>query len=244
MINILLPMAGTSALFDPQLYPYPLPLTEVSGKPLIERVIDNLSSIDDELHFIFVVKAADCRRFHLDRTLALLAPGRCSIVQLSADTQGALCSALMAIEHINNDSPLVIANFDQLIEPGLAGLVQQLKACGGDAGCLTFDSVHPRWSYVRVEAGEVVEAAEKKPISRQAIAGFYFYRSGALFVEAAQRTIANQGSVGELYYVSLVFNELILAGKSVKSLPLGPQQYHSFYTPQRIEEYERTLRGR
>lgn len=243
MINILLPMAGASAMFDPQLYPYPLPLTEVSGKPLIERVIDNLSTIGDDVHFIFVVKADDCRRFHLDQTLSLLAPGRCDIVQLAADTQGALCSALMAIEYINNDNPLVIANFDQLIEPGLHDLVDKLKQSGGDAGCLTFDAVHPRWSYVRVEDGQVIEAAEKKPISRHAIAGFYFFAKGTLFVDAAKRTISNHGSVGDLYFVSLVFNEMILDGKVVKSLPVSQQQYHSFYTPQRIEEYERQRHG-
>lgn len=239
MINVLLPMAGASAMFDPQLYPYPLPLTEVCGKPLIEHVIANLETVGDDVRFIFVVKADDCRRFHLDNTLSLLAPGRCEIVQLTGETQGALCSAMMAISHIANDDPLVIANFDQLIEPGLGGLYAQLKQEGCDAGCLTFDAVHPRWSYVKVENGAVVEAAEKNPISRHAIAGFYYFSKGSLFIEAAKRTICNHASVGDLYFVSLVFNELILDGKVVKSVNLGPQQYHSFYTPQRIEEYER-----
>ncbi|HET8870130.1 MAG TPA: glycosyltransferase family 2 protein [Aquabacterium sp.] len=239
MINVLLPMAGQSALFDPQLYPYPLPLTEVCGKPLIEHVITNLQTLDADIRFIFVVKAEDCRRFHLDHTLSLLAPGRCEIVQLAAETKGALCSAMMAIAHIANEDPLVVANFDQLIEPGLGGLFAEFKRKGCDAGCLTFDAVHPRWSYVKLEGDQVVEAAEKKPISRNAIAGFYYFSSGNLFVEAAKRTIYNGAAVGDLYYVSLVFNELILEGKRITSVPIDVQQYHSFYTPQRIEEYER-----
>ena len=76
----------------------------------------------------------------------------------------------MAVEHIDNEHPLVIANFDQLIEPDLVGLFKTLRDTGCDAGCLTFDAVHPRWSYVRLEDERVVEAAEKRPLSRHAIA--------------------------------------------------------------------------
>jgi len=239
MINVLLPMAGQSSLFDAQLYPYPLPLTEVCGRPLIEHVVNNLREIGPDVRFIFVVRDEDCRRFHLDHTLMLLAPGCAQIVRLSGETQGALCSALMAIDHITADEPLVVANVDQLIEGGLDGLVDRMRQSACDAGCLTFDAVHPRWSYVRIQDHQVVEAAEKKPISRQAIAGFYYFATGALFVEAAKRALFKGASVGDVFYVSQVFNELILEGKSVQAWPLGDHLYHSFYTPQRIEEYER-----
>lgn len=242
MINVLLPMAGGSGMFDPQQYPYPLPLTELLGTPIIEHVVRNLAALgtpEDEVRFIFVVKAEDCRQFHLDHSLSLMVPGRCEIVRLTADTQGALCSALMAVQHIDNESPLLICNSDQLIEPGLAGLFAQLRGTQCDAGCLTFDAVHPRWSYVRLEGDTVVEAAEKKPISRHAIAGFYYFAQGARFVQAAKRAILNQSSVNGRYYVAPVLNEFVLDGLSVKALRLQPGSYHSFYTPQRIDDYER-----
>lgn len=239
MINVLLPMAGGSAMFDPQLYPYPLPLTELMGKPMIEHVVANLATLDDDVRFIFVVKSDDCRRFHLDHTLTLLAPGRCEIVRLIANTQGAMCSALMAISHINNDDPLVISNSDQLIEPCLRELFAELRASNCAGGCLTFDAVHPRWSYVRLENGQVVEAAEKKPLSRHAIAGFYYFARGSRFVEAASRAILNQSCLNGQYYVAPVFNELILDGDVVMTVAIPQGCYSSFYTPHRIEEYER-----
>lgn len=239
MINVLLPMAGASALFDPQLYPYPLPLTELLGRPMVEHVVENLSTLGDDVRFVFVVRSDDCRRFHLDQTLTLLAPGRCEIVRLHADTQGAMCSALMAVDHIDNDEPLVICNVDQLIEGGLRERFDELRRSACDAGCLTFDAVHPRWSYVRMEEGQVVEATEKRPVSRNAIAGFYYFAQGARFVRAAKRTIMNQAAVNGRYYVAPVFNELILDGDVVAALPVPEGGYHSFYTPQRIEEFER-----
>ncbi|MFZ5875377.1 MAG: glycosyltransferase family 2 protein [Nitrospirota bacterium] len=240
MLNVLLPIAGTSSLFDSKLYPYPIPLIEVLGKPIIQRVVENLSEIGGELRFVFVVRAEDCRRFYLDNTLTLLTERPSEIVRLEGDTRGALCSALMAITHIDNNDPLVVANSDQLFEDVLPQSFSRIVQGDADAGCLCFESVHPRWSYVRVEDGRVTEAAEKKPISRRAIAGFYYFATGHLFVQAAMKTILSQRTVDDRYFIAPVFNELILEGKRVLAVDLPPRSYVSFFTPQRIEEYERS----
>ena len=242
MVNVLLPMAGSSNFFDPKLYPYPIPLVELAGRPIIEHVIKNLSEIGDDCRFFFVVKSEECRRFHLDNTLTLLAPEGSVVVRLDGETRGALCSALMAISHINNEMPLIVANSDQIFEGVLPDLVKELRSGGADAGCLCFKSVHPRWSYVRIVDGKVVEAAEKKPISHDAIAGFYYFSSGKVFVEAAMRTILNDTAVDGRYFVAPVFNELILEGKLIHAVMVPDGKYHSFFTPQRIEEYERASR--
>lgn len=238
MINVLLPMAGSSDYFDRRLYPYPLPLIEVSGRPMIERVIDNLSEIGDECRFLFVVKGEDCRRFHLDSTLMLLAPRGSEVIQLQGETKGALCSSLIAISHIDNDQPLVIANSDQLFDGVLSSAISELMESGCDAGCLCFNSVHPRWSYVRLANGRVVEASEKKPISKNAIAGFYYFRTGSMFVRAAMQTIVNDVSVDGRYYIAPVFNEIVLEGGEIRPILIPQEKYHSFYTPQRIDEYK------
>lgn len=242
MLNVLLPIAGTSALFDVRQYPYPVPLIEVLGKPIIQHVIENLREIDANIRFTFVVRADDCRRFHIDETLALLTDGQGVVVQLTGETRGALCSALIAIEHIDNSQPLVVANSDQLFVGVLRERFAQLATEGVDAGCLCFESVHPRWSYVRTEGDVVCEAAEKRPISRRAIAGFYYFAQGREFVAAAMRTILNGRAVDDRYFVAPVFNEYILAGSTVRAVDVPDLAYESFYTPQRIERFERRTR--
>jgi hypothetical protein len=46
---------------------------------------------------------------------------------LDEETKGAACSALMAIDSINNDNPLVIANFDQVIDSNLSDLYDEFR---------------------------------------------------------------------------------------------------------------------
>jgi dTDP-glucose pyrophosphorylase len=174
--------------------------------------------------------------------LRILTDGRCSIVPLERQTKGALCSALMAIDHIAADEPLAIANGDQIVDADLAALVAQADARGEDGAVVTFESLHPRWSFVRLnDDGLVCEAVEKRVISRHAIAGFYYYRSGKLFIDAALQTLGSDDSVGNAYYISQTLNHLILDGRKIGAAAIPAGDYHSFYSPQKVQEYERRL---
>lgn len=147
----------------------------------------------------------------------------------------------MAIEHINNEEPLVISNADQIFDHGISNYLNKFIISDADAACLTIDSVHPRWSYVKTDGqGNVIEASEKRPISRNAIAGIYLYKKGSEFIKSAMQCIKNGSSIESRYYTSLVFNEYILRGKEVAHYSVPNEHFHSFYSPQRIEEYEST----
>ena len=54
MINILIPMAGRNQHFPEKDFPYPLPLIEIGSKTIIELLIENLSKVDKNVHFIFI----------------------------------------------------------------------------------------------------------------------------------------------------------------------------------------------
>jgi len=243
MINILVPMAGRSQHFPESEYPFPKPLIEIGQKTMIEHVVANLATAGPEVQFIFVLGSADCRKFHLDSTLNIITEQQCKLVKLDNDTKGAACSALMAISHIANEQPLIIANADQLFDTPIAELLQSLG--DADAGVATFESVHPRWSYVRLdEQGFVAETAEKRPISRHAIAGLYYFRHGKDFVDAAMGMIQKDSSVNGSFYIAPSLNEMILKGKKIRTVGVDAQRYHTFYTPQKIKEYETHLRRR
>jgi dTDP-glucose pyrophosphorylase len=217
------------------------PLTEIQGRPLVEHVWDCIRTLKAERH-VFVIRKEDAARFHLDEVLCLLDP-RCSVVQADGPTAGAVCTALLAVEHIRPEQELVIANGDQLLTIELAEAISDFRRRNLDAGTLVFDSVHPRWSFVRLgDDGLVTEAAEKRPISRHATAGIYYFRQGGAFVEAACSMIRKDAQVNGQFYICPVFNEMILRHARIAVTPIERDAYVSLSTPQNVEEYEQRLR--
>lgn len=240
MINILIPLAGKNQYFSETEYPFPKPLIEFNGKTMIEHIIDNFSSIQKEKQFIFIVNSEDCKKYHLDNVLNILTNNTCKIIKLENETKGAACSAMMAVEYIDNDTPLIISNADQLFDMCLDEVIKSFG--NSDSGVITFESIHPRWSYVRLDNEDrVTETAEKRPISKSAIAGFYYFRIGSDFINASSKMIKKGASINGLYYIAPTLNEMVLENKTINIFQIENSKYHTFYTPQKIKEYERII---
>ncbi|MDN5104883.1 glycosyltransferase family 2 protein [Aliarcobacter butzleri] len=240
MINILIPLAGKNQFFSEAEYPFPKPLIEFNGKTMIEHIIDNFSTIHKEKQFIFIVNTEDCKKYHLDNVLNILTNNSCKIIKINGETKGATCSAMMAVEYVDNDTSLIISNADQLFDINLQDVVDSFEK--SDAGIISFESIHPRWSYARLNnENKVIETAEKRPISKSAIAGFYFFKNGKDFITSASNIIKKDASVNGLYYISSVLNEMVLENKIINIFQIENDKYHTFYTPQKIKEYERLI---
>lgn len=240
MINVLIPSMGKSLFFKDSYFPKPM--IEVGGKTMLEQVVENYNTLEQK-KFIFVFEQGDCSEFHLDDSARILTQPETSIFVLENQTSGALCTCLMAVREINKDEPLFIANCDQIIDVDYHDVINKFNDLSVNAGVVTFDSIHPRWSYVRIKNEEVVEVAEKRPLSKHAIAGLYYFKHGRDFVEAAKRVILKGNEYDGRYYISSSLNEIILQGKTVGYYEIARKRYHSFYSPEKIQEYEEQLRG-
>lgn len=239
-MNILVLLAGSSTEFYNQGFLYPKYLTEINGKPLIEHVISSLKSFKKE-NFIFCLLKEDCQRFHLDNVVRLLIPNA-EIIQVENMTKGAACTALLTIEHINNDEELFIVNGDQILDAELTEAIKEFRSKDFDGGIITFDSVHPRWSYVRLNKDNlVIEAAEKRPISKHATAGSYYFRNGKDFVSSAMSMIEKDASVNGLYYVCPAYNEMILALSKIGIYNIPREKYLSVASPEGVKSFANYL---
>jgi HAD superfamily hydrolase (TIGR01509 family) len=212
--NILIPMAGFGSRFEQANYTFPKPLVEVNGKPMIQVVVENLNI---ETHYIYVVRKEHYEKYNLKSLLNLITPN-CIIIQVDKVTEGAACTTLLAKEYINNDNPLIIANSDQFIEWNPIEFYYKMIETKTDCGILTFGSTHPKWSYVRLDEKEnVIEVAEKNPISDHATCGIYYYKKGSEYVKYAEQMISKNIRVKSEFYIAPVFNEFILDGKKIKT---------------------------
>jgi NDP-sugar pyrophosphorylase family protein len=237
-MNILILAAGKPSSESSDTYP--LCLTEIDGVPLLEKIVSACAKLSMS-NIIFALRAEDVRRHHLDNVVKLLLP-EAKIITVSDRVLGAACTALLAAEHINNDEELLIVNGDSLIDISYDCVLEEFKDRNLHAGTVTFPSVHPRYSYVRLdESGLVVEAAEKNPISRHATAGFYWYSKGRDFVCAAQGMIRKDANVGGHFFICPAFNQLVLEHAKIGIYEIDAKQYHQLKTEKQLSHYEATL---
>jgi NDP-sugar pyrophosphorylase family protein len=242
MIRIVVPMGGEGRQFIERGYTFPKPLVEIDGKPLIELVVENLTPSEPH-QFVFVCRQDHVQSYALSDVLHLVAPG-CEVVTMRQPTAGALCSVLLAMEHLAKDDELLVANADQIVDVGVDRFLASARAGQWDGYIMTFPNTHPRWSYVRTEHDQVVAVAEKQPISRNATVGLYYFRRGTDFAEGAQRMLLKNASRAGEFFVAPVYNELVLQDRRVGTFAIAADQMHGLGTPEEVERLQAARRAR
>lgn len=241
MLNILIPMAGKSTFDVTNINAFPKVLTDVNGKLLIERSSEPFTALEQNKKIIVAIPKNQISDYKLDKVLPLL-DDSFEICAINDGTQGAVCSAMLAIEHLDLDEPLIISSFEQVLDLDLAPYIQKFIKEDVEAGVLTFESIHPKWSFVkRNEEGVVSQAAEKFPISKHAIAGFYFFKNARIFIESAKNMIRNDVKYNELFYISHTLNEVILNEGKVLALAIDKTQYFHIQDEHSLEHYGEQL---
>lgn len=243
-ITIIIPLAGnrTFKMEQGAGSSFPKILNELNGKLLLERAAQPLLDLPFEIEVKVVVPETQVRQYNLDRVLSAL-DERIEVISIDGETQGATCTTLLSIDNVDLDSKVIVTSFEQIIDVRLEPLINEFLHKEAECGVLTFDSIHPRFSYVLVDGGtNVLQAAEKRPISRHAVAGLYYYSSAADFFEAAKSTILN-GSLESGYYLSNTINEYILKGKKVVAVEIPNGKYFHFFDSHNVEQYETSITG-
>lgn len=215
-LNILIPMAGRGARFLE--YEKPKPFIDVLGKTMIERVIENIG----KANYTFIT----LKYYEL--------PGL--VIVSDSVTEGPACSALLAKDYIDNDTPLIIVNCDQIIRDfDLSKFLEFSSECDGVLGC--FISHSPKNSYVKLDAnGCVIDVKEKIVISNIATNGLHYWRKGSMFVTSAMKMIEAGDRYNNEFYIAPTYNYLIKDGGVVK--PYFFNLHCPIGTPEDLEAYK------
>tara|TARA_R110000796_G_scaffold240591_1_gene361739 strand:+ start:8659 stop:9375 length:717 start_codon:yes stop_codon:yes gene_type:complete len=233
-MKILIPMAGEGSRFSKEGYTFPKPLIDVNGKPMIQKVVENL---DFDCEYVFIVRQEHIEKYSgLLDTIDRITNGNFSFVAVDRLTEGAACTALLAEEFIDCEEDLLIANSDQFVEYEPNNFLTLKNLTNVDSMVFTFNAVHPKWSFVKTNSrGFVTEVAEKKPISNIATCGIYWYRHGSDFVKYAKQMIEKDIRVKNEFYIAPVYNELIQDGKSL--IPFYVHRMWGLGTPEDLRFY-------
>ena len=238
-MKVLILMAGTHPSFEQAGYGFPRNLVQTKGKPVLQHVVENLLPLRSlGAEFCALVNRDEDRRFHTGQVLQLV-DDSIKIQRVEGKTAGALCTALLGIDHIDPEQPLIISNGDIVMECNLRAAVEYFHSHGLDGGTITFKDIHPRWSFVKLDAaGYVIEAAEKRPISNNATTGFYYFRRGRDFLDAAFRLLLKDAHVEGSFFICPVFNEMILDQKKIGIWQIERFQYHTLKTADDVRSYD------
>lgn len=237
MINIVIPMAGAGSRFAQAGYSKPKPFIDVDGKPMIVRVLENLAYL--EARYILIA-----RKEHMDAEPELVREierkYNALFIPIDRLTEGTACTVLYARKYINNQTPLLIANSDQIVDIRIGDFIDDCRHRELDGSILTFvdEKRDPKWSFAKLgPEGLVTEAREKQPISEHATVGIYLYSRGSDFVDAAIDMFIERDRVNNEYYTCPTYNYAIAEGKRIGIYSIPQDTMHGIGTPEDLRAY-------
>lgn len=210
MLQVLIPCAGSGRRFAAAGYADPKPLVGVGGRPMLRRVVENVRPAGPH-RWVFAARPG-----WVEAALAgWAATGPRAVVELTAPTDGAARTCLLAAPELDPAAPLLVCNCDQLVLGGIAPL---LETAADSAVLTTAGGGDPKWSYA-LTAGPLVARVVEKPItppaSDRATTGHYWFRRAGDFFAAVRCMIALDDRVNGEVYVAPAVNYLIAAGRPV-----------------------------
>jgi dTDP-glucose pyrophosphorylase len=244
-VQIIIPMSGFGERFRRAGYAVPKPLIEIDGKPIIGHVIDLFPGEHD---FIFI-----CNEDHLNEPayrMADILQQHCptgQIVGIAAHKLGPIHAVRQVAHLIKPDSPVVVNYCDFTCLWDWSDFKAFVTETACDGAIPAYKGFHPHtlgttnYAYMREHNGWVQDIQEKQPYTNNrmeeyASSGTYYFRSGALMLEAFDATMTQSLNVGGEYYVSLSYKPLLADNKSVAVYPL--QHFMQWGTPADVIEYE------
>ena len=232
--NIVVPMAGRGSRFEEQGYTDSKPFIDVNGKPMIQRVIENLNmEFNSNYEFIIICLQEDFDRYDFKIFDEIVGHTEYKVICLPDVTEGAAQTLLEAKDIIDNDTPMLSFNTDQMIDYN-SEMFEIAKQFDGYIPCFWGDSED--WSYAKcLPNGYVQEVAEKKVISNNATAGYYYWSKGSDYVKYARQMIEENSRTNGEFYVAPVYNWAIRDGKKIG---IGMvDKIYELGTPEYLENY-------
>ena len=235
-LNVVIPMAGGGTRFSNHGFKNIKPLIPLNGKTFIEWSIDSVDFKNIETQFIFII--LEQHRHQLEPILKRVKPD-CIIESVHEITRGAVETALKAQKHIDNDTPLIITNSDQIIEWNKEKYIDYLRDTNTAADVLVVTENTDKFSYIQLDENNYgVKLAEKDVISNNALVGVHYWRSGSMFVDSGSELIRRDIRNKNEFYMSISYNMLIEKGVKVTCYKLsGSEKYSSIGTPEQLYDY-------
>jgi dTDP-glucose pyrophosphorylase len=236
-MNIVVPMSGLGSRFRNIGIEIPKPLIVVEGRHIVEHAVDSLGI---EGQYIFITKKYDKKEYNdqLTKILKDLVPD-CIEIQVDREQYGAADACLYAEKYIDNEQPLIITNCDQLLRWDAQEFLDDLDSKDPDGAISIFKSNDSKNSFAIIKDESVIELAEKKVISDNALMGIHYWKHGKDFVSSAKKLLTEYKTIGlKECYISNTYNYLIEDGMYIMPFYMQKNSFIPLGTPEDVNIYE------
>jgi NDP-sugar pyrophosphorylase family protein len=244
MANVI-PMAGLGSRFATEGYRLPKPLIPVSGEPMIVNVIRDLPESDN---WVFIVRERHIREYDIDTLLRSEVPSA-KVVTVAEQTEGQVCTAMLAEPHLDPDEEVLIAACDHGILYDSSEFQNLRSRDDVDAIVWTFTEQQALaqspeswgWCVLNDDERTIVDVSVKSPISEDpyhdhAITGAFYFDRATDFLEAAESMIDANHRINDEFYVDPV--PVFLRRMDKRSVIFDVDLYISWGTPRDLYRYE------
>jgi glucose-1-phosphate thymidylyltransferase len=207
-MKIIVPMAGIGSRLRPHTLTVPKPLTVIAGKPIVQRLVEDIASvIDEKIDEIAFVIGTTAKGFPSDTKVKLLEIadrlGAKGSVYVQSEALGTAHAIYCAKESLSG--PCVVAYADTLFKA-------DFKLDVNADGAIWVSKVEnpSAFGVVKLENGIITDFVEKpkKFVSDLAIIGIYYFKSGEKLLKEIQYLIDNNLKENNEYQLTNVLESL------------------------------------
>jgi hypothetical protein len=207
----------------------------LDGGPALNETIQNdslvkrqeilkasLSSPAGQANFLVTRSSQDSLKAHgiIPQTSAM------EVITMSKPTQGALATALLPIELIKPNEPVLLIPTNSVVDAdALSGFVSKMVKGRVAAGALLFKSDNPSYSYARIHNNRVIEFIEKRVVGDMATTGVFYFKNKAILLECAKWAFVNSQITNSQFFVAPSLNYVLTSGQEVGFSQIDEAKY-------------------
>lgn len=245
-MQLVIPMSGIGKRFLEKGYSLPKPLISISGKPMVQHVVEMFPGIEEVL---FIVNRDHFQNFELklESKLNSLVPG-CKIAVIEPHKLGPAWAIAQARDDINIEDPVVVNYCDFACTWDFEAFREELNS-GVDGLIATYSGFHPhmlentKYAYLKLDKhGFLTEIQEKlsftdTPMNEPASSGTYGFKHGRVLLEAVDSQIEQGHSFNAEFYSSLTYKSMLEKGMRIRNFEI--QEFFQWGNPEDFEEFKK-----
>jgi NDP-sugar pyrophosphorylase family protein len=244
-MQLVIPMSGMGKRFIDKGYKLPKPLIPISGKPMVQHVVEMFPGVE-EILFIVNKQHFEEQALDLEHKLNEIAPG-CEIAVIAPHKFGPAWAIRRAKPFINTRTPVVINYCDFACTWNFSQFREQLHT-GINGLIATYSGFHPHmlksteYAYLRLDEDGFLDQIQEKqsftvnPMDEPASSGTYGFGTGQILLDAVDVQISNNDSYNNEFYSSLTYKNMIESGQKIRNFQI--EKYFQWGTPEDFEEFK------